>query len=171
MSRKANFDVVVVGAGPAGITAAICLAKSDFLCSCSKRAFPGAENWSGAVYFSETLTRPDVLGLDELERGAIERRVVKRGFYVYNATRCSGSPTATRRRSKTAIPSSVRIRSLACREGEAVRRHDPQRDDGGKFDSRGWSHHRGAYGSRTGICRCSFSRRRRRGASCDQGRV
>ena len=85
MSRKANFDVVVVGAGPAGITAAICLAKSDFsVLVLEAGAFPGAENWSGAVYFSETLTHPDVLGLDELERGAIERRVVKRGFYLYN---------------------------------------------------------------------------------------
>ena len=82
---KANFDVVVVGAGPAGITAAICVAKSDFsVLVLEAGAFPGAENWSGAVHFSETLIRPDVLWLDELERGAIERRIVKRGFYIYN---------------------------------------------------------------------------------------
>jgi electron transfer flavoprotein-quinone oxidoreductase len=85
MPSNSNFDVVIVGAGPAGITAAICLAKADFsVLVLEAGAFPGAENWSGAVYFAETLTRPDVLGLDEIERGAIERRVVKRGAYVYN---------------------------------------------------------------------------------------
>src|SRR6185503_2523244 len=85
MRPNSNFDVIVVGAGPAGITAAICLAKADFsVLVLEAGAFPGAENWSGAVYCSETLTRPDVRGLEDVERGARGRWVVLRGFCICN---------------------------------------------------------------------------------------
>jgi hypothetical protein len=44
--------------------------------------YPGAENWSGAVYFCETLARPEILGPELLKQCAFERRVVKRGLLV-----------------------------------------------------------------------------------------
>ncbi len=46
--------------------------------------FPGAENWSGAVYFTENLAQPDVLGEQAVRDSAYERPVTKRGFYIYN---------------------------------------------------------------------------------------
>jgi len=80
-----KYDVVIVGAGPAGITAAIALAKADVpVLVVEAGVFPGAENWSGAVYFAETLAQPDVLGEQAVRDSAYERPVTKRGFCVYN---------------------------------------------------------------------------------------
>src|SRR5580700_2682395 len=80
---SANFDVVVVGAGCAGLTAAIGLAKSGFAVAVVEAAsFPGAENWSGCVYFCENLAHPDILGPAGVEALAWERRLVERGFFA-----------------------------------------------------------------------------------------
>ena len=52
----AQFDVIVVGAGAAGLTAAVGLARGGFTTVVVEAAaFPGAENWSGCVYFCENL--------------------------------------------------------------------------------------------------------------------
>src|SRR6516162_486678 len=79
----ANFDVVIVGAGAAGLTAAIGLARARFrVAVVEAAAFPGAENWSGCVYFAENLAHPDILGPDGVEALAWERRLVERGFFA-----------------------------------------------------------------------------------------
>src|SRR2546422_823754 len=80
-----KYDVVIVGAGPAGITAAIALAKAEIpVLVIEGGAFPGAENWSGAVYFAENLAQPDVLGQQAVADSAYERPVTKRGINIYN---------------------------------------------------------------------------------------
>lgn len=80
-----QYDVIIVGAGPAGITAAITLAKANIPVLVLEGAvFPGAENWSGAVYFTEILAQPDVLGPQAVAAAAWERPVTKRGAYIYN---------------------------------------------------------------------------------------
>src|SRR5437773_6577396 len=78
-----QFDIVIVGAGAAGLTAAIGLARSDFrVLVVEAAAFPGAENWSGCVYFAENLAHPELLGLEGVEALAWERRLVERGFFA-----------------------------------------------------------------------------------------
>ncbi len=80
-----KYDVVIVGAGPAGIAAAITLAKAQIpVLVIEGGVFPGAENWSGAVYFAENLAHPDVLGEQAVRDSAYERPVTKRGAYIYN---------------------------------------------------------------------------------------
>src|SRR3989442_6342495 len=80
-----KYDVVIVGAGPAGITAAIALAKAGIpVLVIEGGVFPGAENWSGAVYFCENLAQPDVLGEQAVRDSAYERPVTKRGIHIYN---------------------------------------------------------------------------------------
>src|SRR5437868_3555591 len=78
-----NYEVVIVGAGAAGLTAAIGLARAGFAVAVVEAAvFPGAENWSGCVYFCENLAHPDILGPDGVEALAWERRLVERGFFA-----------------------------------------------------------------------------------------
>src|SRR5947209_10284212 len=81
--NHSNFDVIIVGAGAAGLTAAIGLARADFHVALVEAArFPGAENWSGCVYFCENLAHPEILGLEGVEQLAWERRLVERGFFA-----------------------------------------------------------------------------------------
>ncbi|MFW6198676.1 MAG: FAD-dependent oxidoreductase, partial [Acidobacteriota bacterium] len=80
-----RFDVIVVGAGPAGVTAAMALGRAGFsVLLCEAGIFPGAENWSGAVYFAENLERREAFGPDAVEAAPFERRVVERGAYLYD---------------------------------------------------------------------------------------
>lgn len=80
---SANVDVVVVGAGAAGLTAAIALSRAGFtVATVEAAAYAGAENWSGCVYFAENLAHPDVLGPDGAAGLAWERRLVERGFFA-----------------------------------------------------------------------------------------
>src|SRR5256885_17059401 len=81
--NTSNYDVVVVGAGAAGLTAAIGLAREGFgVAVVEAAAFPGAENWSGCVYFCENLARPEILGPAGVEALAWERRLVERGAFA-----------------------------------------------------------------------------------------
>ena len=80
---SSNFDVLVVGAGAAGLTAAIGLSRAGFAVGVVEAAaFPGAENWSGCVYFGENLAHPEILGPDGVAELAWERRLVERGFFA-----------------------------------------------------------------------------------------
>ena len=83
MKMDSNYDVLVVGAGAAGLTAAIGLVKAGFAVAVVEAApYPGAENWSGCVYFTENLARPEILGPEGVEALAWERRLVERGFFA-----------------------------------------------------------------------------------------
>src|SRR5262245_289583 len=80
---SSQFDVVIVGAGCAGLTAALGLARAGFTVAVVEAAaYPGAENWSGCVYFCESLAHPDILGPAGVEALAWERRLVERGFFA-----------------------------------------------------------------------------------------
>ncbi len=80
-----RFDVVIVGAGPAGVTAAVALGRAGFsVLLCEAGIFPGAENWSGAVYFAENLEHAEAFGPEVISSAPYERRVVERGAYLYN---------------------------------------------------------------------------------------
>jgi electron transfer flavoprotein-quinone oxidoreductase len=87
-----NYDVIIVGAGPAGVTAAIGLARADFsVLVIEAGRFPGAENWSGCVYFTEALAQPEILGPEGVEALAWERRLVERGLFFTDGHSLAGA--------------------------------------------------------------------------------
>jgi electron transfer flavoprotein-quinone oxidoreductase len=87
----ANYDVVIIGAGAAGLSAAIGLVKHDFsVLVLEAGAYAGAENWSGCVYFAENLAERELLGPAGVESLAWERRLIERGIFSGNGHSFAG---------------------------------------------------------------------------------
>ena len=80
-----QFDVIIIGAGPAGIAAAGTLAGSGISVAVIEAgAYAGAENWSGCVYFAESLAEPDCFGPAAVQQAPFERPVIRRGTLLHN---------------------------------------------------------------------------------------
>lgn len=80
-----KFDVIIIGAGPAGVTAAGALGHSGAAVALLEAGvYAGAENWSGCVYFAESLAAPDCFGPDAVAAAPFERRVARRGTLMHN---------------------------------------------------------------------------------------
>jgi electron transfer flavoprotein-quinone oxidoreductase len=89
---SSQYDVLVVGAGCAGLTAAIGLARADFRVAVVEAApFPGAASWSGCVYDTRHLAHPDILGPEGVEQLVWERRLVERGRFLSDGLRLLGT--------------------------------------------------------------------------------
>ena len=76
MSEK--FDVIVVGAGPAGNAAAYTLAKSGLnVLQLERGEYPGSKNVQGAILYANSLERiiPNFRETAPLERHIIEQRL------------------------------------------------------------------------------------------------
>lgn len=86
-----QYDVVVVGAGCAGLTAAIGLARSGFAVAVVETAATvGDAGALGGVCFSDNLAQPDLLGPDGVEAMAWERRLIERGTFATDGRRIAG---------------------------------------------------------------------------------
>ena len=80
-----RFDAIIIGAGPAGVAAAGALAGNGIAVALIEAGiYAGAENWSGCVYFSESLAEPDCFGPAVVQNAPFERAVVRRGTLVHN---------------------------------------------------------------------------------------
>ncbi len=78
MSNKLKYDVVVVGAGPAGLSAAIVLARAGVKVMVIERGkFPGAKNVMGGVFYTDCMKGivDDFPGTAPVERHIIEQRM------------------------------------------------------------------------------------------------
>ena len=80
MSSKLKYDVIVVGAGPAGLSAAIVLAKAGVRVVVIERGrFPGSKNVMGGVFYSDCMK--DIV--DEFPDSApVERHVVDQRIWI-----------------------------------------------------------------------------------------
>jgi electron transfer flavoprotein-quinone oxidoreductase len=78
MSSEEKFDCIVVGAGPAGISAAITMARAGLSVAVIERGeYPGAKNMSGGILFSTAIGK--LLGHFP-DNAPVERRIIRRRF-------------------------------------------------------------------------------------------
>lgn len=78
MSSKLKYDVIVAGAGPAGLAAAIVLAKAGVKVIVIERGkFPGAKNVMGGVFYTDCMKGivDDFPGKAPVERHVIDQRI------------------------------------------------------------------------------------------------
>jgi electron transfer flavoprotein-quinone oxidoreductase len=89
--KQYKFDVIVIGAGPAGAAAAGSLAGAGISVALLEAGvYAGAENWSGCVYFAESLAEEDCFGPEAVEAAPFERRVARRGTLMHNGLDVAG---------------------------------------------------------------------------------
>ena len=83
--KQYRFDVIIIGAGPAGVAAAGALAGTGISVALLEAGvYAGAENWSGCVYFTENLAAEDCFGPAAVEAAPYERPVHRRGTLLHN---------------------------------------------------------------------------------------
>jgi len=81
------------GRRPAGIAAALKLARAGVRVLVLEAPVRRAENWSGCVYHADALVREDVLGAAAWAEAPKERRVTARSLFLHDGS----SPPASRR--------------------------------------------------------------------------
>jgi flavin-dependent dehydrogenase len=92
MMTLAMYDVVVVGAGCAGLTAAIGLARAGFSVAVVEAGkVAGGSGLLGGVCFADNLIQPDILGIEGAETLPWERRLIERGSFATDGRRLAGT--------------------------------------------------------------------------------
>ncbi|MQX38308.1 FAD-dependent monooxygenase [Roseospira navarrensis] len=78
MTQREHFDAIVVGAGPAGNSAALTMAREGLnVLQIERGEYPGAKNVQGAILYADALEKliPDFRDSAPLERHVIEQRM------------------------------------------------------------------------------------------------
>ena len=117
LQNNLSVDVAVVGAGPSGLVAATCLAKTGRKVAIFERQIaPGGGIWGGGMLFNEIVFQEAVLTV--LDDFGISYRAAGGEYYTADSVEVASALILAAKKAGVMIFNAVSVEDVVCREGK-----------------------------------------------------